>query len=175
VPPLANIQTGLAGALLAAAQLALRGWPVSVTYGNTKRTDLLAQVGQDLLPVAIQVKTKGASQKDWRLAKGIPDLSPPDANEWVVLVALRGDESPDFFVIPRNHLRGYVVAALWASKANTWGALGEQEFPGYRNAWSLMEAGHARDTPCLVEQWVTDVLDEGDWPDRQAMQPRPKK
>jgi hypothetical protein len=93
--PRRSVETGAAGVFLVAAQLAQRGWPVSVTYGNTARTDLLAQVGANLLPVAIQVKTKGELVVDWLLAKGITDLSPPDANEWVVLVALHEDEPPD--------------------------------------------------------------------------------
>ena len=120
------------------------------------------QVGEDLLAAAIQVKTKSENQKDWRLAKGISDASPPGANEWVVLVALHHDAVADFYVVPRNQLRGYVVAAPLGKSSNTWGALGPQEFPGYRDQWELMERGPAQDAPCLAERWVIDVLEEHD-------------
>lgn len=153
-------ETGATGAFLVAAELSRRGWPASVTHGAAPRTDVLAQVGDDLLPAAIQVKTKGENEKDWRLAKGISDASPPGANEWVVLVALRHDVQADFYVLPRNQLRGYVVAAPLGKSSNTWGALGPREFPRYCGQWELMEQGAAQDAPCLVERWVIDVLEE---------------
>jgi hypothetical protein len=126
--------------------------------------------------VAIQVKTKSESQKDWRLARGISDTSPPDANEWVVLVALHRDVQADFYVQPRNQLRGYVVAAPLGKSSNTWGTLGPQEFPRYRDQWELMEWGPAQDTPCLAEQWVTDVLKEhGETEMLKEMRPRRRR
>src|SRR4051794_15379032 len=123
----ATATTGAAGAYFVAGNLALRGWPASVTYGNTPRTDVLAQIGA--LPVAIQVKTKSERSKDFQLG-GIGDFSPPGANEWVVLVALRADAVPDYFVVPRDHVRATVEAfdLLVRSSRVT---LGEQEFPHY--------------------------------------------
>lgn len=157
-------QTGAAGAFLVAAELSLRGWPASVTFGNTKRTDLLAQVGDHLLPVAVQVKTKGEKSRDFRLAS-LTQLSPSGANEWVVLVALHADARADFFVVPRDHVVASVVAVMHALPKNSWGALGPQEFAGYQDAWSLMERP-ARAAKWSVQPWVLDVLEEMERPQR---------
>jgi hypothetical protein len=43
-------ETGATGAFLVAAELSRRGWPASVTHGTAPRTDVLAQVGDTLLP-----------------------------------------------------------------------------------------------------------------------------
>jgi len=43
--------TGAAGAYFVAGELARKDWPASVTFGNTPRTDVLAQVGDSRLGV----------------------------------------------------------------------------------------------------------------------------
>ena len=163
------VDTGSAGAFLAAAELALRGWPASLTYGNTARTDVLAQVGSALLPAAIQVKTKGETSRVFQL-RGVHDPSAPDANEWVVLVALNRPSPADYFVVPRNHVCGAVVAVMEAKPRNQRGGLGPQVFERYRNEWELMEMP-ARDVDWRVEDWVYPILERLDWPRRPDPSP----
>jgi len=161
--------TGAAGAYFVAGQLALRGWPASPTFGNTPRTDVLAQVGANRLPLAIQVKTKSEHSKDFQMG-GISDYSPPGANEWVVLVALRDCASPDYYVIPRDHAR----ATVEAYELNFGGRifLGEQEFSAYKvcrekDRWELL-AHPASEAEWEVEDWVRKDAKGVGWPDKRG-------
>src|SRR5829696_3049704 len=130
--------TGGAGAYYVAAELLRRGWAASVTYGNAPRTDVLAAVGPDRLPAAIQVKTKGETSKTFQLG-GIEDPALQSANEWVVLVALRGEGSQDFWVVPRDDCWATVLAFHFAFGPDKRVALGEEEFESYRGRWDLLE------------------------------------
>jgi hypothetical protein len=154
--------TGAAGAYLVAAELALRGWPVAVTLGNTPRTDVLAQVGDAQLPAAIQVKTKGERSKDFRLG-GIKDPSTEGANEWVVLVSLDAPEHA-YYIVPRNHVWATVQATM---PANHLALIGPQEFPAYENQWELLQRP-ASDVEWMVEDWVRDSWHALPWPDGEA-------
>lgn len=153
--------TGGAGAFYVAAELLRRGWAASVTYGNAPRTDVLAVVGPDRLPAAIQVKTKGERSKTFRLG-GIKDPALASANEWVILVALRGDASQEFWVVPRDDCWATVLAFQLALGPAKWVGLGEQEFESYRGRWDLLERP-SWDAECAVEKWVSDNA-ERDWP-----------
>ena len=137
---------------LVAAELARHGWPASVTYGNTPRTDVLGAVGARQIPVAIQVKTKGERSRDFQLG-GVAAGSPRGVNEWVVLVALYVAAPADFYVVPRNHVAATVLAVLEDRPGNTRGMLGPQEFEGYRDEWELMERP-AEQVPWRGQGWV---------------------
>lgn len=93
--------TGEAGTYLVAAQLALRGWPAALTTTGRPRTDVLAQVGNDKLAAAIQVKTKSEHSKGFEVT-AIGSAAARYANEWVVLVSLAADGRHDYFVVPRD-------------------------------------------------------------------------
>ena len=148
---------GDAGTYLVAAKLALRGWATVLTTSGTWRTDLLAQVGDDHLPVAIQVKTKSPGSKNFQPGS-ISDPAREGANEWVVLVALADD--PRFYVVPRD----IVVATVKAFDLAIGGrvALGEQEFEAYQNEWSLLERP-AWKHRWRLPQWVYERRDDMEW------------
>jgi hypothetical protein len=156
--------TGAAGAYFVAGQLALRGWPASLTFGNTPRTDVLAQVGANRLPVAIQVKTKSEHSKDFQLG-GISDYSPRGSNEWVILVALREAGGPDYFVLPRDHIRATVEAFELEIGGRNF--LGEQEFSAYKDRWDLLEHP-AWEAEWKVEDWVRKAAKGEGWPDERG-------
>jgi len=149
---------GSAGLFAAAAELARWDWLVSPTFGNAKRTDLLAQHTAIQRTAAIQVKTR--ARGDFQL--DVFDHAPPDANEWVVLVTLgeRGTQ-PAFNVVPRNHVCLVVrmVAALKESEGKSWPrkVITEREFARYRGCWELMTAP-AEEAPWMLRQWVFDYL-----------------
>lgn len=156
--------TGSAGAYFVAGQLALQGWAASLTFGNTPRTDVLAQVGKRKLPAAIQVKTKSERSQDFQLG-GIKAWSAAGANEWVILVALRAEQRPDYFVLPRDHARATVKAfELFIAGRNF---LGEQEFRSYENRWDLLECP-SWDVEWSVAPWVREAADRMDWPDERG-------
>ena len=76
-------RTGLAGEHYVAAELLQRGWNAALTYGNTQRTDVLAERGGDV-PQADHYPGKGetdgrrladarASRScDWRVRRVVP-------------------------------------------------------------------------------------------------------
>lgn len=130
-----------------------------MTVGNAPRTDVLAQVGPGGLPIAVQVKTKSEQSKDFHL-HGISEPSPPEANEWVILVALSGSQDHEYFVVPRNHVWATAQATM---PENHRGLIGPQEFPAYRDAWALLERP-AQDAEWRVEQWVRDKWESLPWP-----------
>jgi hypothetical protein len=153
--------TGDAGAFLVAAELALQGWPAALTAAGTTRTDVLAQVGQQRLPAAIQVKTKSAGAKDFQ-PSGVNSPAAAGANEWVVLVALADDRQHRFYVVPRDVVYATVQASHLSFGSRVF--LGEQEYAGYWNQWPLLERPSSA-APWRMKQWVFGWRDRMDWPD----------
>jgi hypothetical protein len=156
---------GSAGLFSAAFELAQREWLVSPTFGSAIRTDLLAQHVGTQRTAAIQVKTRTSG--DFHL--DVSDPSPPDADEWVILVSLGGlGERPGFCVVPRNHVCTLVrvLGAILSSQHRPWPRklIGEREFERYRDAWDLMEAP-PRDAEWRLPQWVFDGLAEHPQPE----------
>lgn len=151
---------GAEGVFETAAGLSRRGWIVSLTLGNTPRTDLLGQQASgQFLSAAIQVKTR--TRGDFHL--DVSDLSPPGANEWVVLVSLEADGNHErFCVVPRNHVCAVVLAldAIFKRQEKPWPRkmIGTQEFSKYQGQWELLQKP-AEDVPwLLLPSWVTEEL-----------------
>jgi hypothetical protein len=148
---------GSAGLFAAAYELARLEWLVSPTFGNAARTDLLVQrTTEPRLTAAIQVKTRTSG--DFHL--DISDGSPPEANEWVILVSLgNADERPDFCVMPRNHVCTLVrvLGGILKSQGKPWPRklIGEDAFHDYSEKWELMKAP-AGEAPWWLPQWVFD-------------------
>lgn len=159
--------TGAAGAYFVAGELSQRGWIASLTWGNTPRTDVLAQKLDPALTAAVQVKTRISG--DFQVGVHGEDPSPVDANEWYVLVSLAGaGERPTFYVIPRNHLSAFIFVGFraWVAerpeKRNAKGtarAFKPREMEGYQEAWDLLDDPAAK-APWRVPAWIWDSVAE---------------
>jgi hypothetical protein len=169
-------RVGAAGAFHTAAQLAQRGWDAALTYGNTPRTDIVAQHGESKRTVAVQCKTS-TGKEDFMLNKGCESPSPPGRDEWFVLLNLYDPtDRPDFYVIPRNVASAYVYLdhRVWLRGEKKDGTRRmdnsmrkvELEIAApYRERWDLLECS-AETAPCWlpdpVSQWMSQVgLPEG--------------
>lgn len=162
--------TGDAGTYLVASQLALRGWPVSLTTAGTTRTDLFAQVGSRLLPAAIQVKTKSHNNKRFE-PTSVDGTAAEGANEWVVLVALARDRlAHEFYVVPRDvDVATVLTHRLKGMGPRVW--LGPEEYAFYRGQWDLLELPSWQ-APWRVRSWIVNDLGNLPWPDDHAGPPR---
>ncbi len=158
--------TGDAGAFLVGAELALRGWPAAPTTAGTTRTDLLAQVGEERLVAAIQVKTKSEQSKDFQPG-GVREPAARQANEWVVLVALSNDRQHRFFVMPRDVVVATVQALNLAYSNPSRVMLNEGEFKDYADEWDLMQRP-SWEAPWRLRGWVYDYRHQMVWPEGHA-------
>lgn len=154
---------GDAGAFFVAAQLAMRQWPAALTAAGTARTDVLAQVGHNGLPAAIQVKAKSHGSKDFQPGS-VQEPASPGANEWVVLVALSDGPDHRFYVVPRDVVVATVAAFRLAFENPSRVVLGEQAFCGYRDGWDLLQEPSWR-APWRIQEWVFGLRDRMKWPE----------
>lgn len=149
----ATSRTGAAGAFAVAAELSLRGWDASPTFGNAPDVDLIARSSKGLL-ASIQVKAKRG--KDFSMGTTGERPAEPADNAWFILVSLDAseDRQHQFFIVPRDH----VVAAVTVAKAaaglkDTRNLLGPQEFQEYFEAWELLDRP-ASEAPWMLPSWV---------------------
>lgn len=159
-----NARVGAAGTFETAAQLAHRGWDVGLTYGNTPRTDLIAQHAETKRVIAVQCKASTGNQ-DFILSVGCESASPPDRDEWFVLVNLFGVErSPTFYVMPRDVVAAYLYIShrVWLKGTKADGGarndnpvrnVHRAEAEPYRERWGLMQESAAN-----VPYWLPDPI-----------------
>jgi hypothetical protein len=141
--------TGAAGEYFVAAELSLRGWLATVTIKNAPWTDVLAQIPDRGLAVAIQTKTaSGGTRFQLNEKCEIPATA---QNQWYVFVRLQAKETrPNFYVVPHNIVAGatYAEHRWWLSepaldgtphKDNPRRVIGAQHVTGYEDRWDLLE------------------------------------
>src|SRR4051794_8499727 len=97
--------TGMLGTYLAAAQLTQKGLVVSVTSRNARGADLLATDQDHKRTWSIQVKTNRKAASFWLLSKDYKQLS--SATHIYLFINLRGDQRPDYYVVPSGAVRRY--------------------------------------------------------------------
>lgn len=91
-------QTGIAGELLVAGELARRCYDVSITFGTTKSIDLF--IYKNDKQKAIQVKAIHNKSANWNVKPSFNTTINPDL--YIVLVNLNDDNldsSPDFYIL----------------------------------------------------------------------------
>ena len=110
----------------------------------------------------MQVKTRASG--DFQFSPNLLELAEPTADEWVVLVTLGpAGERSHFFVVPRNHVTAGLLAykGYLDAEGKAWPRIifGDVEFPGYNEAWDLLDrpAHHAR---WGMADWVAEALVE---------------
>ncbi len=90
---------GLAGEFLVAGELLRRGIAAAVTYGNAKRSDVIAVFDGR----ATSIEVKSTSESKWVLGGSLPDSG---SKVWVLVFLPRPDsEPPQYFVLTGTELR----------------------------------------------------------------------
>jgi hypothetical protein len=155
--------TGAAGAYYVAAELSVRGWIASLTWGGAPRTDVLAQRVEPPLTATIQVKTR--LRGDFQVGVAGEHPAPTGSNEWYVLVSLGSPgERPDFYVVPRNHMSAFIYVGFraWVAEApsrrnakGTARTFGRDAFAEYAESWELLDRAASK-APWRLPEWVWD-------------------
>jgi len=126
--PLHKNQTGIAAEFFVAAELARRNFNVSITFGNTKSIDLLAE--KEGINISIQVK--GIQRKKsicWNISK-----ESIKNNVVYVLVNINCDtlESPEYFILTATDLRKEIKSVTSGRDYIDYNPLSKSK---YKNAW----------------------------------------
>ena len=95
-----TMMTGMLGTYLAAAELTYRNLIVSVTSRNARGADLLVADQSYKRTWSVQVKTNRKAATFWLLNKDFATLK--SANHIYLFINLRGDQRPDYYVVPSN-------------------------------------------------------------------------
>jgi len=95
---------GISGVHFVVAELSRRGWIALPTVRNTKGIDILAT--RNGKTVQIQVKTRERKRR-WPLNKKAESLV--GDNLFYVFVNLRGNEKPEYFIIPSRTVAEYLA------------------------------------------------------------------
>src|SRR5258708_27322359 len=93
-----GMMTGMLGTYLAAAELTQKGLVVSITSRNARGADLLVTDQAYKRTWSIQVKTNRKAASFWLLSKDYRDIT--SATHIYVFINLRGNERPDYYVVP---------------------------------------------------------------------------
>ena len=100
--------TGASGEYYAAAELSRRGAIATITLKNTPNVDVMAASADGKKSINIQVKTRRTdrARNDWPLSSA--PLKKKGSRFFYVFVSLRGEEPPDYYIIPQSVVAGYV-------------------------------------------------------------------
>jgi hypothetical protein len=124
--------TGMLGVYLTAAELTVRGFIVSPTSRNAIGADLLVTDQQCRKAWSVQVKTNGNRNRFWLLNSHAGDLH-SDSHIYV-FVNTRGNERPEYFVIPST-----IVAQIHQSATrktgSVWYWLDRRDMERFAEAW----------------------------------------
>jgi hypothetical protein len=90
------------GVYLVAAELSRKGFIVSPTSRSARGADLLVTDQNCQKAWSVQVKTNGKPAKFWLVGAHAAKLK-SDSHIYV-FVNIRGDERPEYFVVPSDHV-----------------------------------------------------------------------
>lgn len=95
--------TGMRGVFLVAAELARRGFTVSLTSRNAKGADLLVADHACSRAYSVEVKTNSTRASFWLLSKGAEDVTAP--SHFYILVNLHEDlNAVEYYIVPSRFL-----------------------------------------------------------------------
>ena len=127
--------TGMLGVYLVAAELTRNDLIVSITSRNARGADLLATDQSYKNTWSIQVKTNRRPASFWLLNKSYKE-EVADRHIYV-FVNLRGDEGPDYYVVPSWHVAKYGRTTPERSGGSIWHAYYRADGIDYRDAWTV--------------------------------------
>lgn len=126
--------TGMLGVYLAAAELTRRGLVVSTTSRSAIGADLLATDECCKKAWSIQVKTNGKLAGFWLLNKRYAETA-SDSHVYI-FVNLRGEERPDFYVVPSKQVAKQGVIGP-AKTGSVWYSFSRNSAAPYERRWSV--------------------------------------
>ncbi len=127
--PLSKGLVAASGEHFVAAELARRGWVVTVTTRSAEGVDVFASQESDGVTRALQVKTSRGDSKSWMLNSKAETWKGP--TRFYVFVNLRGLDPPEFHIVPSA-----VVARAVRDDHRAWLA-GEKRSGGQRKDTSM--------------------------------------
>jgi hypothetical protein len=96
----AKYSKSIAGEFFVAAQLQRQGMLASVTYGNAKRTDVVAFAPGGEKAAVIEVKSTSGSK--WKVGSRCPE---PSEQRWVfVYLPEKFEEAPSFYLLTQSEI-----------------------------------------------------------------------
>lgn len=145
---------GTGGTYYVMAQLALRGFHASCTFGNAPYVDVLVSAPDGHTTLSVQVKTalratryrgRGENRRAYELQWPIGYKAATTSNDnlffaFVDLFGLEADTVPDVYVVPSEFVKSY--CAPWVEEVK-WVRLHipHEQFQCFRNNWEdLSEA-----------------------------------
>jgi hypothetical protein len=142
--------TGWAGVLATAAELTRRCYDVTLTFGNTPKTDLLA-AAEDGSPFRLQVKS--ASSPNWvPIQKSVLEC-PVDPHSFYVIVLIPSKEEEHFRFFILTHAE---VQAGWAAFPKVkksgepikpgWEGIGWSHVKPHENCWHKLPGWRSVDS-----------------------------
>lgn len=135
----------------------------------------MAQHAESQRLIAVQCKATETSQ-GFLLSIGCEAPSPPDRDEWFILVRLQGpDQRPDFYVVPRNVTAAYIYVGhrAWLTGSSKSGkphqntsmrVVEERAVAQYRERWDLL-LEPADGVPYWLPEWVFGWVEETGLPE----------
>ena len=138
-----------------------------MTIKNAPSTDVLAQIPD--LGVVVAIQTKTAYGKHFQLNEKCEKPATAQ-NQWYVFVKLHEEGTrPSFYVVPRNVVAGamYAEHREWLSRPARDGTPHRENpmrnmlvacLTGYQDRWDLLE-NPADQTPLLIDPWYTECVE----------------
>ena len=107
-----KLHLGMSGEYFVSAELQRRGVTASITYGNTKKADVIAFSLSKQKVLSIEVKT--TSENKWVLGGYVPSDAPDKRNNlWVFVRIPKNPESvPDYYVLTEQNLHDAIMPDL---------------------------------------------------------------
>lgn len=124
-----NAQNGMQGVFLTAAELAYRGFIVSLTSRSAFGADLLVTDGECKRTWSVQVKTNQSTSANFWLLSAHSERLVSDTHVYV-FVGLKKNERPAFLVVPSR----VVAANVWKeeTKSGVWYSFSRETKRGYQ-------------------------------------------
>jgi len=130
-----NFITGMTGVFYTAAELSSRGFIVTITARNAPTVDLLVSKPDMKKTISIQVKTNASNgtHSFWLTGKNSMNLKAP--NFFYILVNLKSDDKPDFYIVPSRDLVKNIDYSK--TKSGEWYSFQRNE--KFRGRWDLLD------------------------------------
>ncbi len=131
-------QTGLASEFFVAAELFRRKWDVTLSFGNTKRFDLIAS--KDKKEITIQVKGIYATKSgNWNINK---EKLKSEKTLIIIFVNLNSDKldlAPEYFILTALEALEFVVDKNKANESVKQNYLPYNRLKSFKNNWERIE------------------------------------
>jgi hypothetical protein len=131
-------QTGLSSEFFVAAELFRRQWDVTISFGSTKKFDLLAF--KNGYTIAIQVKGMYAKKAgNWNINK---EKINPNDKMFIIFVNLHSDQidtSPEYFILTPLEALEYIVDENKLGNPVKQNYLPYSRLKAFKNNWERLE------------------------------------